>query len=101
MAHARHRRASILISLILLPLTLLLLAASVGFPPLFVVSGPIAFLTGLTYYHLLGVKRNFARVPSARTQRAPAAVRHADALRRVTFHDEMLRRAGISPSPIP
>jgi hypothetical protein len=89
----------VLVSIILLPLALFLLAVSTGFAPALIVSVPLAVLTGFTYYHLIVVRRNFARVCGS--MRMVTLQFDSPMRRRMRFHDELLRRAGLSPSPIP
>jgi hypothetical protein len=90
----------ILTTLVLLPLSLLLLYATVYTPALVILSGPLALLTGMTYYRHLVVRRNYARVVGSMRM----VTLQFDTLlgwKRTRFHTAMLERAGLSPSPIP
>ena len=88
-----------LVTLLALPLTLGLLAATVSIPMLAIFSLPILAMTCTSYYHLLVVRRNFARITSSlrtMTLRFDTPMR-----RRRRFHAELMRRAGLVESAIP
>jgi hypothetical protein len=98
------RRISVVplvVSIVLLvPMMALLAYAALPKDPFLLVLGlPLDLLFAFVLYRTVVLKANLVRVVgSARTVR----VRFDNPLwRRKKFHDELLRRAGISPSPIP
>ena len=91
-----------LVATAILPLPLALIFVSLGITqsPVFLAFGvPLALGTAWMVYRAFKIKVHMARVVgSART----IEVRFdAPIWRKKKFHDEMLRRAGIAPSPIP
>lgn len=85
---------------LLLPFVLLVIYAAIPREPFLLVLGlPLDLLFAFVVYRTVVLKANLVRVVGkARTIR----VRFDNPLwRRRKFHDELLRRAGISPSPIP
>jgi hypothetical protein len=85
---------------VMLPLALLCLYAAIVENPWFLVVGlPIDLILAFVLYRSVGVKMSFVRVTgSSRT----ITVRFDSPFwRRHRFHDELLRRAGISASMIP
>jgi hypothetical protein len=85
--------------LLLLPFVLLLLIAAFSNAYFLIVGLPFDLFFGFVLYRTIILKANMVRVAgSVRTVR----IRFDNPLwRRKKFHDELFRRAGLSPSPIP
>ena len=87
-------------SILPLPLAVLFVSLGITTSPVFLAFGlPFVAGTAWMFYRALSIKAHMARiVGSART----IEIRFdAPLWRRKKFHDELLRRAGIQPSPIP
>ena len=60
---------------------------------------PIGLLTGVSYYHVIAVRRNYARVTGG--ARVVQLQFDTPMRRRRAFHSELMRRAGLPESVIP
>lgn len=81
------------------PIALLCLWGAFSAPGLLVLALPFVFLASMLFYRAIGRRANFVRVVGA--GRAIEIRFDRPFWRRQAFHDELLRRAGIAPSPIP
>ena len=89
----------VLLTLFLLPITLGLLALSITVPAALLAAVPIGLLTGVSYYHVIAVRRNYARVTGG--ARVVQLQFDTPMRRRRAFHSELMRRAGLPESVIP
>lgn len=89
----------VLMIIISLPIVIGLLAAVVALPGLLIIALPIFALFGFGFYRLVAIRRNYARIVGS--MRTLTVQFDSPIWKRRRFHDELLRRAGISPSPIP
>ena len=89
----------VLLTLFLLPITLGLLTLCIWTPAVLIVALPILLLTVLSYYHVIVVRRNYARVTGS--ARVVQLQFDTPMRRRLKFHSELMRRAGLPESAIP
>lgn len=89
----------VLLSLIGAPIMFACAMGTIAFPPIGVVCLPIFALFAWAFYATIAIQRNYARVCGS--IRVITVQFNQPVWRRKPFHDELLRRAGISPSPIP
>jgi len=89
----------ILTGVVLVPLTLLLLSASIQAVGFLFVALPFALLTAFGLYGAVGIGANYIRVMGR--YRAIEIRFDKPLWRRRRFHDELLHRAGIGSAPIP
>jgi hypothetical protein len=89
----------VLLCLVGPPVVLGMVGATVSVPAAAIVALPLVALLGLAFYSCLAVRRNYARIIG--TMNTITVQFHSPLWRRQRFHDELLRRAGISPSAIP
>ena len=89
----------VLSAVVLIPLMLGLIYLGTRVPASLVYTSPVNALVLFAFYRLLVIQRNHARIVGG--HRVLEVQFHSPLWRRRRFHDELLRRAGISPSPIP
>lgn len=89
----------VLSAVVLIPLMFGLIYLGTQVPASLIFTSPVNALVLFAFYRLLVIQRNHARVIGG--HRVLELQFHAPLWRRRRFHDELLRRAGISPSQIP
>lgn len=89
----------VLLALIGAPIMFGCLAATISIPPVGILLMPLFLLFAWAFYATIAIQRNYARVCGS--IRVITVQFDQPSWRRRPFHDELLRRAGISPSPIP
>ena len=89
----------VLLVIICGPLALGLALGTIAFLPAAIATVPLLALIVLGFYQTIVIRKNLARIVGS--TRILVVQFDAPMWRRQRFHDEMLRRAGLSPTPIP
>ena len=89
----------VLSCVLLLPIAFGLMWGTAAAPVVSIATLPLLALIGWFFYRLIGIKKNMMRVVGS--MRILELQFDVPIWRRRAFHDELLRRAGLPPSPIP
>jgi len=89
----------VLMLIFVAPLALGMIWGTIAFPPVAIATVPLLALIGVGFYSTFAIKKNLARVVGS--ARILTLQFDSPMWRRIKFHDEMNRRAGLPPASIP